>query len=421
FTHIQRLAMSFFPTYETGRLIARVIGDVEVLRQAITFAVVGVIRDTFTIIAILISMLVIDARLTLLAIVTVFALGLVANIWRIHARKAYIQVRERVTDVNAELAENFNGIRVVQAFAREKFNHDRFRNEINKKNLDANIHATRISSFFFPSIDLIGGMATGALIYVGGILVLNEQLSVFKLITFVLYIEQFFFPIRLMAQRYNMLQATMAAGDKIFWLLDQPIEVQDKPDAQPIGIIDGHVKFEHVTLEYHQGQPVLHDINLDIPAGSTVALVGHTGAGKTSIIKLISRFYDVSSGTLSVDGHNVQDVTLESLRSQIGVVLQQNFLFAGTIFDNIRYGRLEATEKDIIEVARAVGIHDYIMELDKGYYTEVEEGGVMLSVGQRQLLAFARALLADPRILILDEATSNIDTRTEKLIQQALG
>lgn len=421
FSHIQKLALSFFPTYENGRIIARVIGDVNVLREAINFSVVGVFRDSFIVTGILISMLVIDWRLTIIAVLVVSALGLLANTWRIYARRAYIRVRETVADVNAELAENFSGVRVVQAYARERYNHQRFVEHINKINLDANLHATKVTSFFFPSIDLVGGAATGALIYFGGILVLNDQLSVFKLITFVLYIDQFFFPIRLLAQRYNVFQATIAAGDKIFWLLDQPVLIQDKETAYPIGEIKGHVRLEDVTLEYVVGQPVLHGINLDVPAGSTVALVGHTGAGKTSIVKLIARFYDVSSGRVTIDGHDVRDVTLNSLRSQIGMVLQQNFLFAGSIMDNIRYGQLNASDEEVIAAAQAVGAHDFIMELDQGYQSEIEEGGALLSVGQRQLIAFARALLADPRILILDEATSNIDTRTEKVIQTALG
>lgn len=420
FTHIQRLSISFFPTYETGRLIARVIGDVNVLREAISFAVVGVVRDTFIVLGMIIAMFIIDARLTMVSVAVVLVLGVVANYWRIFARKAYVRVRETVATVNAELAENFNGIRVVQAYDREDYNLNRFKHEINNENLDSNIEASRVAALFFPTIDLVGGVATGALIYIGGSLVLNEQLSIFKLITFVLYIEQFFFPIRLLAQRVNVFQATMAAGDKIFWVMDRPIEVDDKPDAIKLPPIKGEVKLDKVSLAYVEGQDVLKEVSLDVPEGATVALVGHTGAGKTSIIKLISRFYDVTGGSILIDGHDVRDVTLASLRSQISVVLQQNFLFSGTIKDNIRYGKLDATDAEIIAAAQAVGAHEFIAELEKGYDTEVEEGGVLLSVGQRQLLAFARALISDPRILILDEATSNIDTKTERLIQNAL-
>lgn len=235
-----------------------------------------------------------------------------------------------------------------------------------------------------------------------------------------LYIDEFFFPIRMLAQRYNVFQAVMAAGDKIFTLLDTPIEVQDAPDATELPQIQGHVQFDNVEFRYSDGEMVLKGVNLDVPAGSTVALVGHTGAGKSTIIKLVTRFYDITDGSLMIDGHDVRSVTQESLRRQMGVVLQETYLFSGTVMDNIRYGRLEASDEEVIDAAQAVGAHDFIMRLENGYNTEVREGGSLLSAGQRQLLAFARALLADPRILILDEATSSIDTQTEKIIQSAL-
>lgn len=421
FAHVQRLPLAFFSTYETGRIIARIIGDVNVLREAISFAAVGAIRDIFIVLGMIVMMLLIDVQLTSISIAVVVILSILANYWRIYARQAYIKVRETNTDVNAELAENINGIRVVKAYAREQYNLNRFKNQINHGNLDANLEATRVASFFFPSIDLVGGVATGALIYLGGLLVLDRDISVGNLITFVLYVEQFFFPIRQIATRYNTFQATMAAGEKIFWLLDQPITIKDKENAAPLPQIQGHVHFEDVSLSYSQDDyEALTHIHLNVPAGSTVAFVGHTGAGKTSMVKLVSRFYDPTGGRVLVDGHDLRDVTLDSLRSQMGVVLQQPFLFAGTITENIRYGKLTASDEQVIEAAKAVGAHDFIMALEKGYDSLVAEGGVSLSVGERQLLSFARALLADPRILILDEATSSIDTRTEQVIQQAL-
>lgn len=421
FTHIQRLPLAFFSTYETGRIIARIIGDVNVLREAISFAVIGALRDMFIVLGMIVTMLLLDPALTVVSIAVVVLLSVLANYWRIYARKAYIKVRETNADVNAELAENINGIRVVKAYSRENYNLNRFKNQINRSHLDANLEATRVASLFFPSIDLVGGMATGTLIYIGGTMVLNHDISVGNLITFVLYVEQFFFPIRQIAMRYNTFQATMAAGEKIFWLLDRPVEIKDTDNAVPLPPIEGHIQFEDVSLSYSKDDyEALTHVDLDVPAGSTVALVGHTGAGKTSMVKLLSRFYDPSGGRVLVDGYNIQEVTLDSLRSQMGVVLQQPFLFAGTIMDNIRYGRLDATDDQIIEAAKAVGAHEFIVALENGYQTEVAEGGVSLSVGQRQLLSFARALLADPRILILDEATSSIDTRTEQVIQQAL-
>lgn len=421
FTHIQRLPLAFFSTYETGRIIARIIGDVNVLREAISFAVIGALRDMFIVLGMIVTMLLLDPALTVVSIAVVVLLSVLANYWRIYARKAYIKVRETNADVNAELAENINGIRVVKAYSRENYNLNRFKNQINRSHLDANLEATRVASLFFPSIDLVGGMATGTLIYIGGTMVLNHDISVGNLITFVLYVEQFFFPIRQIAMRYNTFQATMAAGEKIFWLLDRPVEIKDTDNAVPLPPIEGHIQFEDVSLSYSKDDyEALTHVDLDVPAGSTVALVGHTGAGKTSMVKLLSRFYDPSGGRVLVDGYNIQEVTLDSLRSQMGVVLQQPFLFAGTIMDNIRYGKLDATDDQVIEAAKAVGAHEFIAALENGYQTEVAEGGVSLSVGQRQLLSFARALLADPRILILDEATSSIDTRTEQVIQQAL-
>lgn len=425
FEHIQRLSMTFFSTYETGRIIARVISDVNVLREAITFAAVGAFRDVLILVGILITMMVINLPLTGVAFGVMLVLGIIANIWRVYARKAYLRVRETNARVNAELSEAFNGVRVTQAFAREDFNHQRFTDNINMDHRSSNVRAARISGIFFPSVDLVGGVATGVLIYVGGRLVLNQQLDIFTLLTFVLYIEQFFFPIRMLAQRYNMFQSVMAAGDKIFTIMDTPITVEDKPDAVELPQIEGHVKFDDVSFAYDtygdkRTEYVLRNITLDVPAGQSVALVGHTGAGKSTIIKLVMRMYDITEGSLTVDGYELSQVQQMSLRRQMGVVLQEPHLFSGSVFENIQYGRLDATREEVIEAAKAVGAHEFIAAMEEGYDTEIREGGNNLSSGQKQLLSFARALLADPRILILDEATSNIDTQTEKIIQQGL-
>ena len=425
FEHINQLSMSFFSKYETGRLIARVVNDVSVLREAITFAVVGTFRDLLILVGIIITMLFINLPLTGVALAVMVVLAIIANYWRIYARRTYLRVRETNAIVNAELSEAFNGVRVTQAFDRQSYNYERFTGEINLDNRTANVRASLVAALFFPSIELIGGVATGALIYVGGTLVLRQEMSIFTLLTFVLYIDQFFFPIRMLAQRYNIFQSVMAAGDKIFRLLDTPVEVKDVENARDLSQIKGHVKFENVNFSYNGGRDdedgVLHDVNLDIPPGHTVALVGHTGAGKSTIIRLILRFYDVKSGRLLIDGQDVSQIAQDSLRRQMGVVLQERYLFSGTVMENIRYGRLNATDDEVIEAAKAVGAHDFITRMDEGYASEVREGGTMLSAGQKQLISFARALLADPRILILDEATSNIDTQTEKIIQQALG
>lgn len=420
FAHIQRLSLSFFAAYETGRLISRVIGDVNVLREMITWAIIGVFRDLFTLVGIVIVMLTINARLTIVAAVVIPIMLAIANVWRVYARKAYIRQRTAVADVNAELAESFNGVRVIQAFAREGYNSRRFRQQINRENLNAGVATAVIAGLFFPTIEMIAGVAVGVLIWLGGGLVLENALTAGTLVTFVLYIEQFFFPIRMLAQRYNTFQATMAAGHKIFTLLDTPVEIRDAPDAYELPPIQGHVRFEGVSFSYDDTVEVLHEATFDVPAGTTVALVGHTGAGKSTIVNLLLRFYEVNQGRLLIDGHDIRRVTQQSLRRQMGVVLQQTFLFSGTVMDNIRYGRLEATDEEVIAAAQAVGAHDFIMALEHGYQTEVQEGGALLSVGQRQLIAFARALLADPRILVLDEATSSVDTQTERVIQAAL-
>lgn len=422
FTHLQQVSISFFSKYETGRLIARIISDVNTLREAITWAVVGTFRDVLSLVGILIIMLLINLPLTLVAFVMMVVLAVLANVWRVYARRTYLRVVETNARVNAELAEAFNGVRVTQAFNRQDYNYRRFADQINFNNRKANMDATLVAALFFPGIELIGGVATGLLIAVGGTLVLDERLTIFTLLTFVLYIDQLFTPIRMLAQRYNLFQSVMAAGDKIFDLLDRPVEVKDAPDAIELPPVRGHVRFEHVSFTYGEGKEgdVLHDINLDVQPGMTVALVGRTGAGKSSLVKLLMRFHDFQEGRLTIDGYDIKKVTQRSLRRQFGVVLQETYLFSGTVMDNIRYGRLNATDEEVIEAAKAIGAHDFIMKLEHGYQTEVREGGSLLSAGQKQLLAFARALLADPRILILDEATSNIDTQSEKLIQAAL-
>jgi ATP-binding cassette, subfamily B, multidrug efflux pump len=423
FHHLQHLSLSFFSTYKTGRLIARIINDVNTLREAVMWAVVGTFRDLLSLVGVIIAMMLINLPLTFVSFGVLVVLAIIANYWRIYARKTYLRVVETNARVNSELAEAFNGVRVTQAYNRQAYNYDRFTQQINMENRSSNIRATLVASLFFPSIELIGGVATGLLIYVGGTLVLRQELSIFTLLTFVLYVDQFFMPIRMLAQRYNLFQSVMAAGDKLFYLLDRPIEVKDAENAVEMPRIEGHTRFENVGFSYVGDDPkaiVLRNINLEVPAGKSVALVGHTGAGKTTLVKLLMRFYDITEGCLKIDGHDVRHVSQQSLRGQMGVVLQETYLFTGTVMDNIRYGRLDATDEEVMEAAKAVGAHDFIARLENGYHTEVREGGSTLSAGQKQLLAFARALLANPRILILDEATANIDTQTEKIIQTAL-
>ena len=421
FAQLQRLSISFFSTYETGRIIARVISDVNLLRELITWALVGTVRDLLLLVGIIVSMILFNLPLALLSFLIIIALSIIANVWRIHARKVYLLVRESNANVNSELAEAFNGVRVTQSYTREDFNQQRFIQQINFAHLRNNTKAAMVASLFFTAIELVGGIALGLIIAVGGTLILDGELTIGVLVMFTVYLEQFFFPIRMLAQRYNLFQAVMAACHKIFDLLDRKQNVKDAPNAYELPKIEGEVHFEDVSFLYeNKGELILHDIELTVPPQTTVALVGHTGAGKSTIIKLVQRFYDVTSGRITVDGHDLRDVTQNSLRQQMGVVLQETHLFSGSIRDNIRYGRLNATDEEVEQAAREIGAHDFIDKLPRGYETELNEGGTSLSTGQKQLLSLARAYLANPRILILDEATSNIDTKTEKIIQSGL-
>ncbi len=421
FDHIQYLSIGFFAEYEVGRLIARVISDVNVVREAVTFAAVGTIREVLMLFGIIISMVLINIPLTLVAFTALVILSVIANVWRIHAREAYLRVSDSNAKVYAELSEAFNGVRVTQAFARQRHNRDRFTGEINMASRNAAERAALISSVFYPAVEMIGGVATGTLIFVGGTLVLDERISVGVLLAFILYIQQFFFPIRMLARRFNLLQTVIASGYRIFKLMDFPVDIRDDLDASDLPAIRGHVRFEDVSFRYtRDGDLVLKNINLDVAPGSRVAFVGHTGAGKTTMVKLIMRFYDTAAGRVTIDGQDVKHISQNSLRRQIGVVPQDTHLFSGSVMDNIRYGRLDATDEEVVAAAKAVGAHQFITEMPDGYLTDIMEGGAVLSTGQRQLLAFARALLADPRILILDEATANIDTQTERQIQAAL-
>jgi ATP-binding cassette subfamily B protein/subfamily B ATP-binding cassette protein MsbA len=432
FEHLQALSLSFYSRYSVGRVITRVINDVGVLREFITWAILAVARDFFALIGIVIVMLSLNVRLSLLTFTVLPIMILATMVFKRYARENYRQVRAAISWVNSVLAENINGVRVVQAFSREEVNYHYFQDVVNKNNLDSNLRAARLASAFPSVIDLLGGVATALVVWIGGLAVLGSQgtgtdaITPGVLVAFILYINRFFDPIRDLSRRYDSFQSTMAGGERIFALLDEPVEVQDVPDAIDLPTIQGDVRFDGVSFHYSDedpgdgGQSVLQEINMHIPAGQTVALVGETGAGKSTLIKLIARFHDPTHGMVMIDGYDLRHVTQNSLRSQMGIVLQDPFLFNGTVAENIRFGSLEASDEQVHAAALAVGADDFIQRLRQGYDSPVEEGGAVLSVGQRQLISFARALLADPRILILDEATSSVDTQTERVIQEAL-
>lgn len=419
FRHLHALSLNFHNNYSVGRLMSRLIGDVGVMQEFITWSITGLARAVFVLLGILIAMLSLNWQLTLVTFLVMPLMILLTNYWRKHVREAYRATRMRLALINGYLNESISGIRVTKSFTREQVNYRHF-DDLNHSYLDANVEAARLTAIFFPGVDFIGSLATALVVGVGGWLVLGDALTAGTLVAFVLYVERFFDPIRDLAQRYNTFQATMAASERIFSLVDTAPDLVDSPTAQPLPPVRGQVEFDDVRFEYKDGEPVLRGVTLHAAPGQRIALVGETGAGKSTIIRLLARFFDVTGGAVRIDGYDVRDVTQASLHAQLGIVLQDTFLFTGTVGDNIRYGRLDATDDEVISAARSVGADTFISRLPEGYATEVGENGVNLSVGQRQLISFARALLADPRILILDEATSSVDTTTEKLIDQGL-
>ena len=421
FKHLQELSLNFFSRYSVGRIITRVINDVNVVREFVAWTILAIFRDLFILIGTIVAMLVMNVKLSLIAFSVLPLMILATVMFRRKARKGYRKARTAISWVNSVLAENINGVRVVQSFAREDKNYNYFNEVVNRYNLDVNLDVVKLVSYFFPSIDFLASLAMGLVIWIGGASILGISVTPGVLAAFVLYINRFFDPIRDLSQRYDNFERTMTSGERILGLMDEPIEIKDEEDAENIPAIQGAVTIKGLSFRYPDDeQYVLENIDLDIKPGELVALVGHTGAGKTTLIKLISRFIDPTQGEILIDGKDIRKVTQKSLRSQMGVVLQEPFLFSDTVRENIRFGRLDASDEEVEKAARSVGAEGFILNLREGYDTPVGEGGGNLSVGQRQLISIARALLADPAILILDEATSSIDTQTEILIQEAL-
>ncbi len=419
FSHLHKLTLSFYNNYSVGRLMSRLISDVGALEDFISWSITGLVRATFTFFAIIIAMLALNWQLTLVAFAALPLMFALTYFWQKRVRQVYRATRARLSLINGYLNESISGIRVTKSFTREAKNANHF-DDLNSSYFDANIRASWLTAIFFPGVEFIGELSVALVVGAGGYLVIQNALTPGELIAFVLYVGRFFDPIRELARRYNAFQAAMASSERIFKLLDTKPTLEDAPNAYDLPAVEGRVSLKNVSFAYTENEPILTDIQLTAEPGQRIALVGETGAGKSTIIRLIARFFDVSSGAICVDGHDIRQVTQASLRSQLGIVLQDSFLFSGTILDNIRYGNLLASDEEIVAAARMVGAEGFIEKMPHGYQTEVEENGANLSVGQRQLLSFARALAADPRILILDEATSSVDTATEKLIQNAL-
>jgi len=419
FRHLQRLSLGFYERNRAGVIISRLTNDVDALDQLVTDGVTTLVQSTLILVGSAAVLFFLDWRLALATLSIVPALAIATAIFRVRSSRAYRSVRERLGLVTATLAEDIAGMRVVQSFTRESARRKNFE-EVNAHYRAANQQTVVNSGVYFPFVDFLSSAATAVVLGYGGYLLSQGEVSVGTLFAFILYVSNFFDPVQQLSQLYNTFLAAVAALDKIMDVMDEEPEVEDRPGAAELGHIDGDVRLENLRFGYGAGPEVLHGIDLDVPAGTTVALVGHTGAGKSTIAKLLARFYDPREGSITVDGTDLRDITQESLRRQLGIVPQEGFLFAGSVRDNIAFGRPDATNEQIRAAASAVGAHDFIMRLEDGYETDVQERGSRLSLGQRQLVAFARALLADPRILILDEATSSVDIGTERKIETAL-
>jgi len=420
FRHLQRLSLGFFERNRAGVIISRLTNDIEALDQLVTDGVTSLFQNTLILGGTAVILFVLDWRLAL-ATLAVFPLMAAATaVFRLISSRAYRAVRERLGLVTATLAEDIAGMRVVQAFNRQSANDRHFR-EVNAHYRAANQVTVVTNGLYFPFVDFLSTASTAVVLGYGGYRYFDGSIQIGTLLAFMLYLSNFFDPVQQLSQLYNTFLSAVAALDKIMDVMDEEPEVEDAPHARSLPQIDGRVAFEGVRFGYGSGPEVLHGIDLDIVPGTTVALVGHTGAGKSTIAKLLARFYDPREGQITIDGHDLRQVTQESLRRQLGIVPQEGFLFAGTVRENIAFGRPDASEEEIVAAAEAVGAHEFILDLEEGYETEVAERGGRLSLGQRQLVAFARALLADPRILILDEATSSVDIGTERRIEVALG
>ena len=418
FVHLQNQSMSFHNRYKVGQIMSRAQNDVYALNEFLNIVTMS-LADILGLVAIVAAMFAMNAQLTFVLLALVPGMVLIVAIWQRYARHMFIRVRAAIARVNGALQENISGVRVVQSMNRQDTNLEQF-NELNNSHLQAQLRASNLTAGLMPVVESFTGLAMAGVVVFGGQQVLRGELEWGAIVAFALFVQRFFDPVRMLTMQFSQMQRAMAAGVRIFELLDTPIELTDKPDAKRIPPIVGDVEYEGVNFAYDPSQPVLQGVNLSIKSGEMVALVGPTGAGKTTMVVLLARFFDVDEGRITIDGHDVRDVTRASLAEQTGMVLQEPFLFSGTVRQNIRYNHEQVTDQEIEDATRSVGLHDHIMGLPDGYGTVLGERGSNLSIGQRQLLSFARALVANPKVLILDEATASVDTATEQLIQQAL-
>lgn len=419
YAHIQKLSFAFFDSRPVGKILARVVGDVNSLQQLFTNSVTNLIPQVLQLIVVMVMMLFTNVYLALATIIVMPLL--VSSIWFLEtkARVKWGEWRSKRSNLNAFTHENFSGIKVVQGFRQEKqttTNHTNMVHEMNGKFLNA----VKLNDLFWPFVEISWGIGSVVVYLVGAYLYWNGKITIGEIFAFTMFIGLFWRPVMFISNFYNTLITSLSSAERIFEILDTKPDIVDREGSQIMPKIEGNVEFKNVDFEYEKGVPVLNNISFNVKNGQSIALVGETGAGKTTIVNLISRFYDLNKGQILIDGIDISKVTIESLRQQMGIMMQDTFLFSATIKENIKYGKLDATDEEIINAAKAVNAHDFIMKLENGYETEVKERGSRLSVGQRQLISFARALLANPRILILDEATSNIDTQTEKLVQKGI-
>ena len=424
FTQLQNLSFSFFDKAESGDIISRVTNDTDSIGEVFTSGVVSVISDILSMSLVIFVMFAINVQLTLVSLLTIPLIVGVALLFNSKFRQAYMATRTQISKVTSKLEQSLAGIREIKSFTKERDAIKEFR-EANLQDFRANMQATKVWGTFFPTIQMIQAIGSSIVLLYGGMLAFSGALGPLEdavgiLITFLLYVSRFFGPIFDLTNFYNTVQSALAASERIFELLDAEPEIKDREDAVDMPPIKGEIVFENVSFGYDPQHPVLRNINFKIKPKETVALVGPTGAGKSTIIKLISRFYEPQSGSIKIDGYDIRQVKQKSLRSQMGIVLQDSFLFTGTIMENIRYGKLDASDEEVIKTAKIVGAHEFISKLPEGYNTKIGERGAGLSVGQKQLISFARALLRDPAILILDEATSSIDPYTDLLIRKAM-